>query len=278
MIGFAAQDLADLRRWVICGAVVVLAHAAVAAGLVTWHEPVEGVGAAAGIVIELAPVPIAPATSQSEVRPGPELDPIDSPPTKKVESAEDRTRTEEHVEAKREQVEEKVESQSVEEPPLEAPPAPNPDVAIQPSPKQVETEARAPQEERPLMVAAAPKVVAEQLGETPAAPRQGALNPYDSTAARTWQARIVALIERNKRYPAVARSRGQAGMARVVFTIDRQGRLLDSHVTNSSGVAVLDEEALALLRRSEPFPAAPSELKDDRVTFNLPLNFGLKSK
>jgi hypothetical protein len=57
-----------------------------AAGLVTWHEPVEGTGAAAGIVIEFAPMPVAPATVQSEVRPGPEMDTFDSTPTQQVEA------------------------------------------------------------------------------------------------------------------------------------------------------------------------------------------------
>jgi periplasmic protein TonB len=259
MIALAAEDLADLRRWAICGAVVVLAYGGLAAGLVTWHEPVEGTGAAAGIVIEFAPMPVAPATVQSEVRPGPEMDTFDSTPTQQVE-------------AKREQkVEEKVESKPVEERPPEVP---NPEAAIQP-PEQVEKEAPAPQEQRPLAVATAPQVVADQLAALPAAPRQGAPNPYDSNAARTWNAQIVAQIQRNKRYPSEARSRSQSGMARVVFTLDRQGRLVDSRVTNSSGVAVLDQEALALLRRA-PFPPAPPGLPDERVTFNVLLNFGLK--
>jgi hypothetical protein len=32
MIGFAAEDIADLRRWAICGAVIVLAYGGIAAG------------------------------------------------------------------------------------------------------------------------------------------------------------------------------------------------------------------------------------------------------
>ena len=84
MIGLAAEDLADLRRWAICGAVVVLAHGSIAAGMVAWREPVEGMGPAAGIVIEFAPVPVAPATVQSEAPPGPEADSFDSAPTKQI--------------------------------------------------------------------------------------------------------------------------------------------------------------------------------------------------
>jgi periplasmic protein TonB len=260
MIGLAAEDLADLRRWAICGAVVVLAHGGIATAMVTWREPIEGTGAAAGIVIEFAPVPVAPATVQSEVPPGPEADITDSSPTKQVDSPEEKKKTEEQIE----------------EPPPEVPPAPNPEVAIQPPPKEVKKERPQPQEQRPEAVATAPQVIAEQISAVPAAPRPGAPNPYDSNAARTWNAQIHAVILRNKRYPASARSRGQTGMTRVAFTLDRQGRVVDSRVTSSSGVAALDEEALALLRRAQPFPAPPPEFPDDRVTLNLPLNFDLK--
>ena len=39
------------------------------------------------------------------------------------------------------------------------------------------------------------------------------------------------------------------------FSLDRQGRVVDSRVVPSSGAAALDEEALALVRRAQPFPA-----------------------
>ena len=48
MMALAADDIADLRRWAICGAVIVLAHGGIAAGIVNWGEPIEGAGAAAG--------------------------------------------------------------------------------------------------------------------------------------------------------------------------------------------------------------------------------------
>jgi hypothetical protein len=34
----AKENAADLRRWALCGAVIVFAHGAIAAGMVTWRK------------------------------------------------------------------------------------------------------------------------------------------------------------------------------------------------------------------------------------------------
>src|SRR5262249_58256525 len=118
-----AEDRADLRRWVMCGTVIVLAHGAIAAGMVTWRDEIESAEPAAAIVIEFAPMPVAPAAPQTEIPPGPEQVMSDASPNKPVENLEEK-----------EKVEEKVESKPVEEPPPEIKPAPNPDVAVEPRP------------------------------------------------------------------------------------------------------------------------------------------------
>src|SRR5262245_27865197 len=115
-----AEDLADLRRWVMCGAIAVRAHGAIAAAMVTWRDEIEPAEPAAAIVIEFAPVPVAPAAPQTEIPPGPEQVMSDASPNQPVESIEEK-----------EKVEEKVASKSVEEPPPEIKPAPNPDVAVE---------------------------------------------------------------------------------------------------------------------------------------------------
>ena len=94
---------------------------------------------------------------------------------------------------------------------------------------------------------------------------------------QTWQKQIVALLERNKRYPAAAQSRREQGVAQVFFSLDRQGRVVDSRVVRSSGAAALDEEALALVRRAQPFPAWPApEFPGERVDLTVPIRFNLK--
>ena len=92
----------------------------------------------------------------------------------------------------------------------------------------------------------------------------------------TWKTRVVALLERNKRYPGTAQSRREQGVAQIFFSLDRQGRVIDSRVVRSSGATSLDEEALALLRRAQPFPAPPRELAGDRVDLTVPIRFNLK--
>ncbi|MFZ1096771.1 MAG: TonB family protein, partial [Xanthobacteraceae bacterium] len=110
----------------------------------------------------------------------------------------------------------------------------------------------------------------------PAAPAVGRSTPKTSNVVPTWTTRIVALLERNKRYHPAAQARGEQGVAQVFFSLDRQGRVIDSRITRSSGAAALDEEALALLRRAEPFPAPPAELAGPQVNLTVPIRFNLR--
>jgi periplasmic protein TonB len=172
-------------------------------------------------------------------------------------------------------IEEKVASKPVEEPPPEIKPAPNPDVAVEP--KQQEVAKLQPQEPRtPAPTTSAPQAIPEQSAAVPAAPMQGRLTPTPSNAVPTWKTHILALLERNKRYPEAAHSRHQQGVAQVFFSIDRQGRVLNSRVVRSSGASALDDEALALLRRAEPFPPPPPELPGPRVDLTVPIRFNLR--
>jgi TonB family protein len=93
-------------------------------------------------------------------------------------------------------------------------------------------------------------------------------------AVSVWRDQIVTTLQRNKRYPVEAQGRREQGVVQVFFSIDRQGRLTESRVTQSSEIPILDEEALSLLSRSQPFALAsckePSSLL--RVFgFNTPL-------
>jgi protein TonB len=264
MMALSAEDFADLRRWAICGAVIVLAHGAIAAGTVNWREEIEAAEPAAAIVIEFAPVPVAPAAPPTDIAPGPEQVMSEASPERPVEQVEEKQKTEE-----------KVASKPVEEPPPEIKPAPNPDVALEP-PHQEVMRAQ-PQEARtPAPMTSAPQALPERTAALPAAPTQGRLTPNRSSAVPTWKTEILALLERNKRYPEVAQSRHQQGIAQVFFSLDRQGRVIDSRVVRSSGASALDDEALALLRRAQPFPPPPPELPGQRIDLSVPIRFNLK--
>jgi periplasmic protein TonB len=238
MIGLAAEDLADLRRWAISGAIVVLAYGGIATAMVNWHDPVYPAEPAGAVVVDFAPEQVA----------APEQVQSDAVPDKPIEKVE--KEQEEKVEAKgEEKIEEKVEPKPVEEPPRDA-------VAVTtPPPPEL------------------PKVAA-----LPAAPVQGAQNrPIDSKALQTWMGQLSSLLERNKRYPAASLARREHGTAQVFFSLDRQGRVIESHIVRSSGAAALDEEALALLRRVQPFPAWPrDQFAGDHLDLTVPIIFGLK--
>jgi len=108
-------------------------------------------------------------------------------------------------------------------------------------------------------------------------PTQGQLTPEQAAnAIATWEAQIVALLQRNMRYPESARARGEQGVVQVFFILDRNGRVVRSSVLRSSGSSLLDEEALALLLRAEPFPAPPREVPGEQVERSVPIRFTLK--
>jgi protein TonB len=262
MIALVAEDWDDLRRWVMSGAIVVLAHGALAAA-VAWrpeNDPAEPPGA---IVIEFAPVPVAPANEPTEIPPGPEQIMSDLSPDRPSEIV-------------KEKVEEIPEQKVAEEQQPEVQPAPNPEVSIPPpTPKEVQPEPPREEPHPPAPTTSAPQAAPVQTAAIPAAPAQGR-SVQNSTAIPTWTSEIVALLERNKRYPPAAHARGEHGIAQVFFTLDRSGRVINSRIARSSGAALLDAEALALLQRAQPFPPPPAELPGPQVNLTVPIRFNLK--
>ena len=84
---------------------------------------------------------------------------------------------------------------------------------------------------------------------------------------------MLAHLERRKRYPQEARSQRLEGVAMVRFSMDRRGRVLYVDLARSSGHAVLDQEAIGLLRRAQPLPAPPAEVAGDPLSLTVPVEF-----
>jgi len=207
VITLAGQDRRELIRWLVCGMVVLFAHAGIAAALIEWREPVEeGEVGTDAIIVEFQP-------EQVETNPTPM-------PVEKVEEKEEPL-PEQQSEAM-------------------LPPKPEP----QPAPPHEDVPAVAP---RPVQARA---------------------------VVLTWRNQIVTILERNKRYPAEARARGEQGVTRLAFSIDSQGHLLSSHIVASSGSAALDAETLALVQRAQPFPPPPPELAGSEMT--VPVSFNIR--
>ncbi len=136
------------------------------------------------------------------------------------------------------------------------------------------------------------EVVAEQVTPAPPAPETTAPTalpapPADTATAAAvganqqqlleaqlnWQQLLQMHLEKRKRYPRRAQMRHQEGVPLVRFSMDRSGRVLSAELVRSSGVEVLDQEALALIKRAQPLPAPPGDIAGDTLTLTVPIEF-----
>jgi protein TonB len=83
---------------------------------------------------------------------------------------------------------------------------------------------------------------------------------------------VSAHLRRYQQYPSDARSRGEQGTATVSFSLDGGGRVTSARLARGSGVASIDSEVQAMVRRASPFPAPPSGRS---VSFTVPVSFRL---
>jgi protein TonB len=85
---------------------------------------------------------------------------------------------------------------------------------------------------------------------------------------------LVARLTKVQRYPAQAR--GVQGVVSLAVTIDRQGKVVSSKIVKSSGSAVLDAEALDLIKRAAPLPPPPADIADSDLSFVVPIRFAAR--
>jgi protein TonB len=261
MMSLAADSRRELLRWALCGAIVLAAHGSIAAAMVYWRDLDESDAPAAALVVDLAPMPMAPANLHEEIPPGPEQVQAMATPDKPVEKTEEKT-------------EEKVETKDTQQVMPELAQAESPEVVMEAAPPKPEPEPPTPVDNQPpAPVTTAPQLAAVEQGPVFAAPTQGKLNLTNSNVEQNWNRKLSALLERNKRYPDAAR--GAQGTAHVAFTLDRQGRVLASRLIKSSGSAVLDQEALEWPKRAQPFPPPPPEVLNggEKVDRSVPYRF-----
>jgi protein TonB len=234
----AALDRSELGRWAASAALVLGLHAAAAAMLVTWQDPVTIGEPSDAVVIDfdLTPITTPPSDTVEELPPGPKQDEeAPAPPPKQ------------------EKVEEKVEKK------VEVPPSPAPAVAALPPPEPVQ-----PKPPEPTPVPPAPATTA---------PPRAHVSPAQ---IKSWQTEIATRIERNKQaYPRAAEARNQKGVVELAFSIDRTGHVVSATVLQSSGHPILDQEAVATVRRAEPYPAPPAGLDGETFAFKFPFKFDI---
>ncbi len=252
-------------RWLACLALALTFHAAVAAALVQyWGAADDQVAGAPLILIELAPLPVAPAVTPSEAPPGPKLVQTAAPPPEPPVA-----KSEEKPEPKPEQPVEATETVTI--PP--APQADQADAVLPPS-----KPAAPPKEKKRLSSrerqASAPSNAAHRARRAAApAPGASARNP---NALPNWKSRLVARLERYKRYPEQARARGERGVAQVAFSVDRSGGVHSARIVRSSGSHALDDATLALVARAQPLPPPPPEIRGGRIAIVVPISYNFR--
>ncbi len=237
----------ESARWGVCFALALGIHAAGAAALLAkWHESSDLVANAPVIMIDLAPVAVAP-----------EIVPNELPPDQVAARAEE-------PEPEPEKPVEKLE--------LQPPEAPKPEVALPPPPpKKVEKPKENPKKKS---IARAPSS-ADQRADIAAAPIPGA-SSRDANAMPNWKSQLVARLERYKRYPSEAQSRGEGGVAQLAFSIDRGGGVHNARIVRSSGSSLLDRETLALVERAQPLPPPPAEMGGSQVAIVVPIRYNMR--
>jgi periplasmic protein TonB len=225
-----------ISRWTLAGVTIVLAHAAIVAAVALWYarRPVEP-NILPAIAVTLAPVESSsPEIQDQDIAVGPTMQQAEAAPPEPPK------------------VEEKQE-----------------EPVVQPPPPQQEAEVTLPKVEKEVEK---PKPVPEPPApETRAPPKSDRVGQFSEAGSNAYNALVFGHLQRFKRYPAAAR--GASGTVLVRFALNREGAVISSEVTKSSGNGVLDREALDILRRASPFPAFPTAKPGAQDSYIAPVNF-----
>jgi protein TonB len=245
-------------RWSACGLIALTMHAAIVLAIASHSGDSDLQTGASVVMMELAPISAAPPASLANLAPGPQQ--------AEAEQVKQETRTDQR------------DAEQIPELPRE----PDPVVALQSGATVLkeqtpQTESRESREaetkeeihQEAAIATAPPSAVLTDV--RPAAPAPGQIERPTSTALLTWERSMVMQLERHKRYPSQAQ--GEQGVAILSFTVDHQGHLLSSRIVRSSGSAILDTAALAMLSRAEPFPAPPPGIADELLSVTVPVRY-----
>lgn len=143
----------------------------------------------------------------------------------------------------------------VEQKPEEPPPPEEAQTEVSPPPEQMPAEEPKPPAPPPPPPPPAPKTAAAVRAET----------AYE-TALRKHLARYLPT------YPS--ETHPEEGTVHVGFSLSRSGRVLERHIIRSSGHTDLDNAALNMVDRAQPFPPFPAAMTESEKIVEFPLHFG----
>ncbi|QEL21786.1 TonB family protein [Bosea sp. F3-2] len=266
-------------RWSVAALVVASAHGAAGWVVANWQRAEAAMGSPpAAVMIELAPLAVAPEAPQQDVAPGPDMveaQPEPEPPTpepveqpKEPEPPRPEPVAIPEPEIKIPELPPLPDAAAVLTPPPEEQPKP-PEVKPKPKPKPKVVERRKPlNPDKPKADQTTAPMAQAQNAPQAAAPASGASSASPAANA-SWRGSLIAHLNRFKRFPGGA----SPGTVQVAFSIDRGGRVLSARLVRGSGDAALDEEAVAMIRRASPVPAPPDGIGGNSIALAVPVRF-----
>ena len=87
---------------------------------------------------------------------------------------------------------------------------------------------------------------------------------------------MMEFLMMNMKYPQAAVKAKQQGRAIVGFVVRKDGTVSDVHITKSAGHAVLDEEAMRVVKSMPAWEPGKQKGKPVNVKYNVPITFRLK--
>ncbi len=264
-----------LALWAGAGLFVLILHSVAVYAALFWQEAEEVQSPPAAVMVELAPMPVSADAQVEDVAPGPpmeqapDVEPVDKPDDKPDEEPPPPEPVQPEVDE--------------EMPELEPAPVPSQVVLPEPKPREIVEPVEKPKpkpqekpkpkvESKPKPRKPAPQTAAAPRSDAPrsnttAAPSQGA-SASNSRERASWASRVSAHLNRFKRYPSGAA--GVTGRPVVRFSLNGSGQVTSASLVRSSGSSVLDQEAVATVRRASPFPRPPD---GQGASFSVPVNF-----
>ena len=110
--------------------------------------------------------------------------------------------------------------------------------------------------------------------------QQSATKAYDVVEVmpkfKGGESAMMEFLMMNMKYPQTAVKAKQQGRAIVGFVVRKDGTVSDVHITKSAGYAVLDEEAMRVVKSMPAWEPGKQKGKPVNVKYNVPITFRLK--
>ncbi len=162
-----------------------------------------------------------------------------------------------------------VRPEPIPEPRVEPKPEPVPEPRVETPPPVAQPRVEPP----PTPKAETPPPPAPRV-ETPTAPPPP--TAIDSDMLKGYASLLSQAIAKKKTYPRIAQMRNWQGTAELKLEFGADGKLKNVAVTHGTGFSVLDEQAVKMVKDSQPLPQAPEGMRGRDFAVTVPVVFKLQ--